>query len=86
MDKTIKLTVNGRELTFNMSLGVYNRYLNELQATSKVGPAQNLCMRTVADTSEDALKELLQQPGAGVQIAGKLVEEYTPDIEIEVGK
>lgn len=86
MDKTIKLTVNGRALTFNMSLGVYNRYLNELQATNKVGPAQNLCTRTVADESKAALQELLQQPGVGVQIAGSLVEEYTPDIEIEVGK
>lgn len=86
MDKTIKMTVNGRALTFNMSLGVYNRYLNELQATSKVGPAQNLCTRTVDCESEDALKELLQLPGTGVLIAGKLVEEYTPDIEIEVGK
>lgn len=86
MDKTIKLTVNGRELTFNMSLGVYNRHLNEVQPTNKVGPAQNLCMRTVAADDKATLQELLQLPAMAVQIASKLIEEYTPDIEIEVGK
>lgn len=86
MDKTIKLTVNGRALTFNMSLGIYNRYINELQPTSKIGPAQNLCTRTVADESKAALQELLQLPGMAVHIASELVGEYTPDIEIEVGK
>ncbi|WP_116305630.1 putative phage tail assembly chaperone [Nitratidesulfovibrio sp. HK-II] len=86
VDKTIKLNVNGRELTFNMSLGIYNRYINELQPSSKVGPAQNLCTRSVADESKAALQELLQLPGMAVQIASKLFEDYTPDIEIEVGK
>lgn len=86
MDKTIKLTVNGSELTFNMNLAAYNCYLNEVQPTNKVGPAQNLCMRTVAPESKATLQDLLQQPGMGVMLMASLIEEYMPDIKITVGK
>lgn len=86
MDKPIKLDVNGRQMTFQMTLGAYNRYLNDVQPTSKTGPAHNLCMRTVTDDCKTDLQELLQVPSMGVRIASHLIEEYTPDIEIEVGK
>lgn len=86
MDKNLTLRVNGLELRFCMTLPTYNRYLNELQPTSKVAPAHNLCMRTVEPDSRAALQDLLALPGVGVQLAAQLVAAYTPDVEIELGE
>lgn len=86
MDKQISLKVNGTPLTFNMSLGIYNRYLNELQPTNKVAPATNLLTRTVDTASKAALQEMLQLPGMSVLLASALIEHFTPDIEIELGE
>ncbi|HBW17365.1 MAG TPA: hypothetical protein DEF41_14905 [Desulfovibrio sp.] len=86
MQKTIKLIVNGDHLTFNVDTPTYNRYLNEMQPTSKVAPAHNFLMRCVDAESRATLEGLLELPGAGVQMAAQVVGEFMPDIDIEVGK
>lgn len=86
MQKTITLAVNGQDLTFNLDMATYNKYVNELQPTSKVAPAENFLRRTVHKEQKDALNALLQIPSVGVQLAAALINEYMPDLEIEVGK
>lgn len=86
MDKNITLEVNGDDLTFDMTPDAYNKFINEMQPTNKVAPAHSLLMRTVTDDSRDALKKLLKQPGAALNLVGSLVEEYTPDLTVVVGK
>lgn len=82
----IEVEVAGQKLAFEISVTDFNDYLNAMTPTNKVGPAQNFLMRTVAADGKDALREVLKQPSAGVQIAGKIVEEYMPDLNITVGK
>ena len=53
---------------------------------NKVAPAHNFAMRCVADGSREDLKSLLELPGAAIQIAGALVDEFMPDLSIELGK
>ena len=86
MKKDITLTVNGQSLHFCVVTPVYNKYVNELLPTNKVAPAENFLRRCVAPDDKDALAALLEMPSAAVQLAGTLVMEFMPDIEIEVGK
>ena len=86
MKKDITLDINGTEIHFEVALDDYNKFINEMQPTSKVAPAQNFLMRTVITEDKDALKKLLELPGAGIDIVGNLVQEYTPDLSITVGK
>lgn len=86
MDKRIKLVVNGKALSFNVGMGAYNAYLNELTPNNKITPARMFLLRTVDLESRAALDEVLSLPSAGLQIAGKLLEAYTPDLEIELGE
>lgn len=86
MQKTITLTVNGQQVTFSVDTAAYNRYVNELLPSNKVAPAENFLRRTVEPDSREAVKTLLDLPGASVQLAMALVEAFMPDLEIEVGK
>lgn len=86
MNKTITLKIDGKPVTFNVDAAAYDKYLNELMPNSKVAPARNFLLRTVAADDREALKTMLEKPSAGLQIASKLVEEFTPDIEIELGE
>lgn len=86
MEKTIDLKVNGVHLAFVMGIEPYNKYINEVTMTNKVAPARNLLMRTVTEECKEDLRKILESPSAGVQIAAAVLEEYTPDLEIEVGK
>ncbi len=84
MDITVE--VNGKPLEFGVELSVYNTYINELQPSNKVAPAANFLMRSVKPDSKDDLRELMELPSAGIQIAAAVIEEYSPDLEIKVGK
>ena len=86
MHTTISLTVNKRAIAFAMTPEIYNKYIDELQVSKKVGPTHNMLMRAVTEETKPALKELLAMPGAGMMIAGELVEAYAPDIEVLVGE
>ena len=82
----IKKVVNGKDLEFNIEIAHYNRYINEMQPNNKITPAHNFLMRTVSAETKDNLKELLELPGAAIQIAAAVLEDYMPDLEIKVGK
>lgn len=86
MNKTIEMTINGKDITFHIEPDDYNKFVNEMQPTNKVSPAHNFLMRTVDPACKDDLKELLTLPGAAVDIVGEVVEEYKPDLQIIVGK
>jgi len=86
MTRTIKLKIDGKTVTFNVDAAAYDKYLNELMPNNKIAPARNFLLRTVAVDDREALKTVLEKPAAGLQIASKLVEEFTPDIEIELGE
>ena len=82
----IKKVVNGKALEFNIEVAHYNKYINEMQPNNKITPAHNFLMRTVSAETKDNLKELLELPGASIQIAAAVLEDYMPDLEISVGK
>jgi len=86
MTKTIKLKIDGKPMTFNVDAAAYDKYLNELTPNNKIAPARNFLLRTVAAEDREDLKSMLEKPSAGLQVAAKLVEEFTPDIEIELGE
>ncbi|GAB1254773.1 putative phage tail assembly chaperone [Desulfovibrio falkowii] len=86
MEKKISLTVNNQDLHFTVSLADYNKYVNELTLNSKIAPARNFLMRCVDADSRDALLEIVDQPGVGLQIVSVLLDEYMPDVNITVGK
>ncbi|WP_302413380.1 putative phage tail assembly chaperone [uncultured Desulfovibrio sp.] len=86
MEKGITVTVNETELHFTVTLADYNKYLNELTPNNKVAPARNFLMRTVDAQCKEALREMVDLPGVGVQVAAALIEEYMPDVNITVGK
>lgn len=86
MQKTIKLEINGKELSFDVTSELYNKYVNEMLPNNKVAPAHNFAMRCVADDSREDLKSLLELPGAEMQIAAALVDAFMPDLSIELGK
>ncbi len=86
MEKKISLPVNDKPLNFTVTLADYNKYIHEITPFNKVSPARNFLMRTVDADSKDALREVVDLPGVGVQIAASVLEEYTPDVTITVGK
>ena len=86
MEKQISLTVNDTPLHFTVTLADYNKYVNELTPINKVAPARNFLMRTVDADSKEGLREVVDLPGVGVQLAMALLEEYMPDVTITVGK
>lgn len=85
-EKKISLTVNDKPLNFTVTLADYNKYINELTPINKVTPARNFLMRTVDADSKDALRDLVDLPGVGVQLAMTLLDEYMPEVSITVGK
>jgi arginine repressor len=87
MKKTIILTIAGTAFSFNMSTNDYNSYLNEIMPDNKVAPSHNLVMRAVESTQKEDLKTVLDtSPGASLQIASLLNQEFAPSIEISVKK
>lgn len=84
MAKSIVLNVAGVDITFNPDMATYNKYINEMAMNNKVAPAHNFLVRTVDTDSKEALLKFMDMPGATLQIVGKLLEEYTPELEITV--
>ena len=87
MKKKIVLTIAGSDINFSVTTEDYNGYLNEIMPDNKVAPAHNLIMRAVDAESKEELRGILDDsPGASMQIAGFLTQEFAPAIEISVKK
>lgn len=80
----IALVVAGTELTFEPTLTAYNSYINDLMPSDKVAPAHNYLRKIVASESKAALDEVLKRPGAALQIAAVVNEQFAPTLEITV--
>lgn len=83
----VTLEIKGQEIVFNPNIQDYNKFINEIQLNNKITPAHNYISRIVDKDSKDALIAILKtSPGAALQIATAINEEYAPDLEIAVKK
>lgn len=82
----ITLEVGEQEFTFNLTAADVTKYFNALTQTNKVAPGNNLLMTTVMQEQKTVLKPLLGNPVMVMQLAGALLEEYGPKVEVLVKK
>jgi hypothetical protein len=85
-NKEITLEVGENEFTFNLTPADVTKYFNALTQTNKVAPGNNLLMNTVKQEEKATLKPILANPVMVMQIAGALLEEYAPNVEVIVKK
>ena len=84
--RDITLEVGDKEFTFTLTPQDVTKYFNALTQTNKVAPANNLLVSTVKQEQRATLKPMLANPVLVMQLAGALLEEYSPDVEIAVKK
>lgn len=84
--REITLEVGAKEFSFTLSPQDVTKYFNAMTANNKVAPSFNLLSSTVLPAQKVELRELLTNPVMTMQIAGALLEEYAPDVEIIVKK
>ena len=84
--REITREVGEAEFTFDLTPQDVTKYFNALTQTNKVAPANNLLVSTVKQEQRATLKPLLANPVLVMQLAGTLLEEYSPDVEIAVKK
>ena len=84
--RDITLEVGGKEFTFTLTPQDVTKYFNAMTANNKVAPSHNLLSNTVVADQRADLRTLLANPVMTMQIAGALLEEYAPDVEIIVKK
>ena len=84
--RDITLEVGDKEFTFTLTPQDVTKYFNSLTQNNKVAPANNLLVNTVDQQERATLKPLLVNPVMVMQLAGALLEEYGPDVEIIVKK
>ena len=82
----ITIEVGEQEFTFNLTPQDVTKYFNALTQTNKVAPGNNLLMTTVKQEQRATLKPLLGNPVMVMQLAGTLLEEYAPNVEVIVKK
>lgn len=80
----IKLVVSGVELVFEPNTTAYNKFINDMSMDNKVAPAVAYLNRIVSADSKEALADMVQRPGAALQLVGKINEIFAPELEIEV--
>lgn len=84
--REITLEVGDKEFTFTLTPQDVTKYFNAMTANNKVAPSHNLLSNTVVAEQRSDLRALLANPVMTMQIAGALLEEYAPDVEIIVKK
>ncbi|MHC6223483.1 putative phage tail assembly chaperone [Pseudomonas sp. X10] len=82
----ITLEVGDQEFDFTVDPALMTKYINSMTQSNKVAPSHNLLMTAVNQEQKARLKPLLANPVAAIQIAGALMEEYSPTIEVTVKK
>ena len=87
MKKTITLTVAEKEFSFDINTNDYNDFINGVTESNKVQPSFVLLNRTIDAEQKEDLKKLIEDhPNATAQMAGMLIQEFAPAIEISVKK
>lgn len=84
--RTITLSIADNDFDFTLGAPEVTKYFNAMTQTNKVAPAHNLLSTTVKADQREALKPYLSNPVTTIQIAGALLEEFSPDVEITVKK
>lgn len=84
--RDITLEIGEQEFTFSLAPQDVTKYFNAVTPNNKVAPSNNLLSTTVLPDHKDALRPLLKNPVLVMQLAGTLLEEYAPDVEIVVKK
>ena len=84
--REIELEIGNSEFTFELTPQDVTKYFNAVTQANKVAPANNLLVNTVKQEERASLKALLGNPVLVMQLAGALLEEYGPDVEITVKK
>lgn len=82
----ITLEIAGQDFKFHMDVALQTKYINGLTQANKVAPSHNLLMAAVAQEQKAALKPFLEHPTTVLEIAGALVEEFSPKVEVIVKK
>ena len=80
----ITLEVAGKELKFAPTMVAYNSYINDLMPGDKVAPSHNYLRKIACGESKAALDELLTRPGAALQLAGAVNEQFAPTLDITI--
>ena len=86
VNRSITLEIGDQEFTFNLTPADITKYFNSTTQSNKVAPANNLLMTTVKQEEKAALKPFLVNPVTVMELAGALLEEYSPDIDVIVKK
>ncbi len=86
VNRAITLEVGTAEFTFNLTPQDVTKYFNATTQNNKVAPANNLLVSTVDQEQRASLKPLLANPVTVMELAGALLGEYSPDVEIIVKK
>lgn len=86
VNREITLEIGTDEFTFSMTPVDVTKYYNATTANNKIAPAHNLLMNTIKQDQKARLKPHLENPIGAMNIAGALLEEYSPDTEVIVKK
>lgn len=84
--REITLEIGDQEFTFELTPQDVTKYFNSVNQNNKVSPANNLLVTTVKQEERASLKGMLGNPVLVMQLAGTLLEEYGPDVEVTVKK
>ena len=84
--RDITLEIGEQEFTFTLGPQDVTKYFNAVTPNNKVAPSNNLLTTTVLPGHLDALRPLLRNPVFTMQLAGTLLDEYAPDVEVVVKK
>lgn len=82
----ITMEIGEQEFTFELTAADVTRYFNGLTQNNKVAPSNNLLTSTVKQEQLASLRPHLVNPMLVLKLAGALLEEYGPDIEVTVKK
>ncbi|THG81510.1 hypothetical protein E5198_12195 [Pseudomonas sp. A-1] len=84
--RQIVLSIGSADFSFTLGAQDVTKYFNAMTPANKVAPAHNLLVTTVQTDQRDALRPLLGNPVMTMKLAGTLLEEYSPDVEVTVKK
>ncbi|PHM68265.1 putative phage tail assembly chaperone [Xenorhabdus sp. KJ12.1] len=83
-NKVITLIIAEKEINFEPNIIAYNSMINDMTLDNKIVPIVTYLRRIVWPASKAALDELLQIPGAAMQIVERVNAEYAPKLDIEI--
>ncbi|MGG7596789.1 putative phage tail assembly chaperone [Pseudomonas sp. WC1] len=84
--REITLELGEQDFTFTLTPADVTKYFNSMTQNNKVAPANNLLVTTVHQDQRANLKPLLGNPVMTMQLAGALMEEYAPNVDVIVKK